>query len=145
MKLHLLQELLELNQAFERVLSGLTRMESVRCFHRESIHCARAEVESARADANEQFFDNFEEIVGKDAEWAYGFLQQYQRKTEAPEDLYLEIKKREETRKTKGLPLRFTILPNWVLHDEERYDEERARERKRSAKKRRNPARKRKT
>ena len=45
MKLHLLQELIELNQAFDHVLRGLQRMEKTRFFQDELIRYARAEVE----------------------------------------------------------------------------------------------------
>ena len=139
MKLHLFTELLELNQAFDQVLKHLTRMEHVRLFQRDIIRYARAEVESARVDVNREFFDKFHPIVEDGVGWAYKFLREYDRKTEEVEDLYLEIKEHEETRRKKGLPPRFTVLPDWVLHDEEKYDEDQARKRKRSRKQRRRP------
>lgn len=132
MKLALFQELIELNQAFDRVLQGLERMERVRLFQRDIVRYARAEVESARVDANREFFDKFDEIVEQDARWAYQFQRDYDRKSADVEDLYLEIVEREEARKEKGLPPRLMILPNWAPHDEEQYDEDRARKRKRS-------------
>jgi hypothetical protein len=130
-KLALFQELVELNQAFDRVLQGLERMERVRLFRRDIVRYARAEVESARVDANREFFDKFDQIVEQDARWAYEFQRDYDGTSADVEDLYLEIKEREEGRKKKGLPPRLAILPNWVRHDEEQYDEERARKRKR--------------
>jgi hypothetical protein len=145
MKLHLFEELMELNQAFEQVLHGLERMEKLRFFHGEIIRYARAEVESARVDANREFFDNFDQIVEKDAGWAYQFRRAYERKMADVEDLYLEIQEREEVRKKKGLPPRFTILPNWVPHDEEQYDEDQARRRRSSGKRRRKAINKRRT
>ena len=135
MKLHLFQELIELNQAFDHVLRGLQRMEKTHFFQDELIRYARAEVEGARVDANREFFDKFDRIVEDDARWAYHFQREYDRKSADVEDLYLEIKEREETRRKKGLPPRIKILPNWDLHDEERYDEARAK--RRSAKRRR--------
>lgn len=131
MKLALFQELIELNQAFDHVLQGLERMERVRLFQRDIVRYARAEVEGARVDANREFFDKFDEIVERDARWAYRFQTDYDRKSADVEDLYLEIVEREEARKKRGLPPRLAILPNWVRHREEQYDEERARKRKR--------------
>lgn len=139
MKLRLLQELLELNQAFDRVLDGLARMEKDRMFQHDIIRYARAEVESARVDSNREFFEKFDQIVEDDAGWAYQFRRECDRKGKDVEDLYLEIKEREETRKKKGLPPRLTILPNWALDDEKRYDEQQAAERRRSAKGRKTP------
>jgi hypothetical protein len=139
-KLHLLQELLDFNLAFENVIRGLTRMEKITLFDKEQVRYTRAEVESARVDANREFFDKFEEIVEKDAAWAYKFCRDHDRKTKDPFDLYLEIKDREEARRKKGLPPRVVLLPDWDKDDEQRYDEEQAK--KRSTSKRRKAARK---
>jgi hypothetical protein len=122
--LHLLQELLQLNQAFENVVCGLERMEKVTLFDKERVRYTRAEIESARVDANREFFARFDEIVEKDAEWAYKFCREYDQKTKDTFDLYLEIKEREETRRKKGLPPRVVLLPDWDEDDEQRYDEE---------------------
>jgi hypothetical protein len=48
-------------------------MEKVKLYHSDIIRYARADVESARVDANREFFDNFDEIVEDDAVWAYKF------------------------------------------------------------------------
>jgi hypothetical protein len=71
---------LALNQAFENVIHGLERIEEVTLFDREQLRYSRAEVESARVDVNREFFDKFEEIVEKDAEWAYEFCRAYDKK-----------------------------------------------------------------
>jgi len=139
-KLYLMQELLNLNQAFENVVRGLERMEKLTLFDKEQLRYSRAEVESARVDANREFFDKFEEIIEKDAEWAYKFCRDYDRKTQDPFDFYLEIKEREEARRKKGLPPRVVLLPDWDKDDEQRYDEEQAK--KRAANRRRSAARK---
>jgi hypothetical protein len=143
MKLHLLKELLDLNQALEQVLTGLERMEGSRFFHREEFRYMRAEIESVRVHANREFFGRFDDIVEKDAQWAYKFRRAYDKKTTDPFDLYLEIKEREDARRKKGLPPRVVLLPDWDTDDEQRYDEEHAR--KRTAYKRRREMRNRKS
>ena len=140
MKLHFLQELLDLNQAFENVVRGLERMEKLTLFDKEELRYTRAEIESARADTNREFFDKLGEIVEKDSTLAYKFCRQHDQKTKDPFDLYLEIKEREEARRKKGLPPRVVLLPGWDKDDEERYDEEQAK--KRAANRRRKAARK---
>jgi len=134
MNLRLFQELTELNTAFEHVIQGLQRMEKVKFYHSDIIRYARADVESARVDANREFFDNFDEIVENDAVWAYKFQREYNKKIKDPDDIYLEIKDSEERRKKKGLPPRLVILPGWDMSDEERYDDEQAEKRKRVGK-----------
>jgi hypothetical protein len=139
-KLHLLQLLLDLNQAFENVVRGLERIEKLRLFNKEDLRYTRAEIESARADTNREFIDKLGEIVEKDSTLAYEVCWQHDHKTKDPFDLYLEIKDREEARRKKGLPPRVVLLPDWDKDDEERYDEERAK--KRAANTRRKSARK---
>jgi hypothetical protein len=75
--------------------------------------------------------------------WAYKFQRDYNRKIKDPDDIYLEIKGSEERRKKKGLPPRLVILPGWDMSDEERYDEEQAKKRKRVGNKGQKTAKKR--
>jgi hypothetical protein len=135
MKLDLFRELANLNRAFEEVIRGLERMEKVGHFQRDLIRYARADVETARVDANREFFDNFEALVEDDASWAYRFQREYKQKTKDPDDIYFDIKDSEERRKKKGLPPRIVILPDWNFNDEERYDEEQVAKKKRAARK----------
>jgi hypothetical protein len=135
MKLALFRELADLNRAFDEVLRGLERMEKVRSFQSDMIRRARAEVETARVDANREFFDSFEALVEDDASWAYRFQREYKQKTKDPDDIYFDIKDSEERRKKKGLPPRIVILPDWKFNDEERYDEEQVAKKKRAANK----------
>ncbi|MGC1766772.1 MAG: hypothetical protein WA785_00560 [Candidatus Acidiferrales bacterium] len=145
MNLRLFQELMELNLALEHVIRGLQRMEKVPLFHADIVRSARTEVESARVDANREFFDNFDEIVEYDAVWAYKFQREYNKKIKDPDDIDLEIRDSEERRKKKGLPPRLVILPGWDMSDEERYDEEQAKKRKRVANKTQKTMKKRKS
>src|SRR5260370_40781623 len=145
MKLVLFQELLSLNQAFEQVLRGLERMEKVRSFQSDLVRRARADVETARVDADREFFDNFDAMVEDDASWAYKFQREYDRKARDPFDLYLEIKEREEVRRKKGLPARVVVLPDWDKDDEERYHQARPEKKKRAPSKRAGATKRRKT
>jgi hypothetical protein len=133
MKLALFQEVLDLNQAFEQVMRILAKLEKVRAFSTEQIRRVRAEVETARVDANREFFDNFDAMVEDDASWAYKFQREYDRKTKDLDDVYFDIKDAEDRRKKKGLPPRVAILSGWNMSDEDRYD---AKKKKRAARKR---------
>jgi hypothetical protein len=143
MKTHLFQELLALNEQFDHVIRALERMEKVPTYRSEMIRWARAQVESAQVEANRQFFDEFDAIVENDAIGAYKFLREHNKRITDPDNIYLEIKQREETRKAKGLPPRLVILPDWDFNDEKRYEKERAEKRKRAANKRRKTTKKR--
>ena len=137
MKLALFQQILELNQLFDRLTAGLGRLESVSFFQRDLIQHARSDIEIARVYANREFFDNFEKIVEDDAKWAYRFQRDFDRKLKDRDDIYLEVRTSEERRKRKGLPPRVVILPDWDMSDEDRYDGEQARRRARTGSKKR--------
>jgi len=138
MKLHLFQQITELNHSFDQLIAGLAKLESIPFFQRELIQHARSDVEIARVYANREFFDNFEKIAEDDARWAYRFQRKFSERLKDRDDIYLEVKSSEEHRKRKGLPPRLVILPDWGMSDEDRYDEERARRRTaKGAKKRR--------
>jgi hypothetical protein len=136
MKLRLFQEIVELNQSFDRLITGLTKLESVPFFQRDLIQHARSDIEIARVYANREFFDNFEKIVEDDAKWAYRFQRAFDEKLKDRGDVYLEVRSSEERRKRKGLPPRVVVLPDWDMSDEDRFDERRARRRKGLASKR---------
>jgi hypothetical protein len=143
MKIHLFQELLALNEEFGHVIHGLERMEKEPTYKKEMIRWAKAHVESAQVEANRQFFDEFDTIVENDAREAYKFLRDHRKRVTDPDDVYLEIKQREESRKAKGLPPRVAILPDWHFGDEKRYEEEQAEKKKRAAKRHRKTTKKR--
>jgi hypothetical protein len=124
-KLHLMQQLLDLNQALENVIFGLERMEKAALFDKDQVRYARAEVEGARVDINREFFDKFGEIVEKDAMWAYKFRRDHDRQINDPFDFYLEVREREEERKKRGLPPRAVLLPGWDQDDEPPFKERR--------------------
>ena len=143
MKLHLFQELLALNEEFGHVLHGLERMDKEPTYKKEMIRWAKAHVESAQVEANRQFFDEFDAIVENDAIGSYKFLRDHRKRVTDPDDIYLEIKQREEAREAKGLPPRVVILPDWDFGDEKRYEEEQAKKKKHAANRRRKKTRKR--
>jgi hypothetical protein len=137
MKVHIFQKFLELNQSFDNLVAGLKGLESVSFFQRDLIRQALSDVEIARVYGNREFFDNFEKIVEDDARWAYRFQRSFAEKLKDRDDIYLEVSHTEERRKRKGLPPRVIIVPDWNMSDEDRYDDEHARQKTRSAVKRR--------
>jgi hypothetical protein len=112
MKLAVFQQILELNQLFDRLIVGLNGLQFVPFFQRDLIQHARSDVELARVYANREFFDNFEKIVEDDARW-------------------------EKRRQRKGLPPRVVILPDWGMSNEDRFDGDQVRRRTRAAAKKR--------
>jgi hypothetical protein len=139
MTLLLFKELLALNEEFSRVNRGLERMQREPVYNKEMICWAKAHAESPQVEANRQFFNEFDAIVENDATKAYKFLRDHKRRVTDPDDVYLEIRNREEARKAKGLPPRVVILPDWDFGDEKRYEEQQIKRRNRASTRRAGP------
>jgi hypothetical protein len=80
-----------LNRAFDHVILGLERVEKIKLFRSQELRYARAKVESARVEANREFFESFSGIVERDARWAYRYRRDCDRRLKDPFDLYLEV------------------------------------------------------
>jgi hypothetical protein len=137
MNVQLLQEAVELNQAFERVIEGLKRMEKVSFLQAAMVREDRAEVVLAQIDFNRLFFGDLHMDYERDEKWAADFQRACLTKRCDPEDDYIGVRQREEARKKKGLPPRVVFLPDWDMRDEQRYDETQIERRKKAAKTRR--------
>lgn len=129
-KTRIFQQLVEVNSTFDRLMTGLKKLETVPFFQRELIEHARSDVEIARVYANREFFDNFEAIVESDAKWAYRFQRRFDERLKDRDDIYLEVRDSELRRKRKGLPPRVIMLPNWDMSDEDRLDNQLSEKRK---------------
>src|SRR5580704_8866462 len=73
MNVQLLQEAVELNQAFERVIEGLKRMEKVSFLQAAMVREDRAEVVLAQIDFNRLFFGDLHMDYERDEKWAADF------------------------------------------------------------------------
>jgi len=135
MKMKLLRELYEFNQAFERVVEGLKRMEKTAYTLPGTVRAWRADVVSILVEINREFFDEFEAALNDDEEWACKALRKQKEQDGDREDIYVQVMDREATRKKKGLSPRVTFLPYWNSGDEERYDEAQSERRERAAQK----------
>jgi hypothetical protein len=127
MKMQLLQEMYELNQAFARVIEGLKRVEKTSDTLPEIVRQRRAAVVSIQVETNREFFDECEAVLNDDEEWAAKRLRECKEREGDREDIYVQVMDREAASQKKGLPPRVTILPHWDSGDEERYDEAQAR------------------
>jgi hypothetical protein len=139
MNVQLLQEVIELNQAFGRVVEGLKRMEKVSFLQFGTLREDRAEVVLAQIDFNPVFFRDFHKDYEGHEKWVADFQRACLAKRCDPEDDYIGVRQREEARKKKGPSSRVVFLPDWHMRDEQGYDETQTECRKKTA---RNPLKK---
>jgi hypothetical protein len=125
MRVRLFRELLAINGEFKYLTLGLEFMEKETTYPSEKIRTTNSHLQSAQIETNRQFFDQFDEIV-ENAIDSDNFLREREKRITDPDDIYLEIKHREEARKAKWLSPLLVILSDWDFDDENRYDWEQA-------------------
>jgi hypothetical protein len=131
-KLRIYESLFLFNQGVERMVALLRNMEKFPFANKESVRSIIIEIEEVRCDMNADFTEHLADSERFDEGRFRKQRHAQERKWRDPDDIYIEVERREEERKKQGLPLRLlgSILPqSAVAEKEERW--EAARERKR--------------
>jgi hypothetical protein len=137
MKLRTYEYLYLLNQKLQETVQIFQRLEKCPGLRRDFLRSFQVEVEDVRAQANFEVLEHLSEQEERD--WArFGRLRrQWDRQFEDPDDVYINVERREEERKKQGLPPRVGIVPHSVVAvEEERIEAEQERRKKRARKRR---------
>ena len=136
-KLRIYEHLFVLNQKLQEILQVLQQLEKCPGLRRDFLRSFQVEVEEVRAQANFEVLEHLSDREQQD--WArFGKLRrQWDMQFEDPDDVYINIERREEERKKRGLPPRVGVIPHSAIaDDEERIEAARERKKKRSKKQR---------
>src|SRR3974390_3169414 len=107
---------------------------------KEELQSFQAEIEEVRCDMNADFAEHLVDSERFDEARFSKQRGDYEKQWRGPDDVYLNVERREEERKKQGLPPRVGIVPHSVVAaDEERWEAEQERKKKRATK-RRKPA-----
>jgi len=124
-KLRFYESLFLWNQGVDQVIATLRGMEKFPFARKEALQHAEAEIEELRAEVNADFL---EDMTDRELDDGGRFSKQrraYEIKREDPDDVYIDVLRREEQRKRQGLPQRIGIIPySTVADDETRIEEE---------------------
>lgn len=139
-KLRIYESLFLLNQSVDHVVALLRGMEKFPFADKESLHSAVAEIEEVRCDMNADFAEHLVDSERLDEGRFSKLRHDYEKQWRDPDDIYIDVQRREEERKKQGLPPRVGIVPHpAVAEEEERWEAQQEREKKRAGK-RRKPA-----
>ena len=134
-KLRFYESLFEWNQGVDRLVATLRGMEKFPFARKKPLQHAQSEIEELRADVNA---DVMEELTDRELDDAGRFWQQrraYEKAREDPDDVYIDVQRREEERKKQGLPPRVGIvLYSAVADEKESIEEEQERKKQRRSK-----------
>jgi hypothetical protein len=113
------------NQGVDHLVALLRSMEKFPFTDKEELRSAQAEIEEVRCDMNADFAEH---LVDSERLAEGRFSKQrrdYERQWRDPDDVYIDVERREEERKKQGLPSRVGIVPHSVVAaDEERWGAE---------------------
>ena len=136
-KLRIYESLFLLNQSVDEVVAILRAMEKFAFADKESLESAQAEIEEVRSSMNAEFTEQLGDRERFDEGRFWKRRRAFEKKWRDPDDVYIDVERREEERKKQGLPPRLGIVPHSAVAEEEHRWEAQQERKKRRARKRR--------
>jgi hypothetical protein len=136
-KLRIYESLFLLNEGIDHVVALLRDMGKFGFADKDSMQCAIVEIEEVRCDMNADFTEHLADSERIDEGHFWKQRHAFEKKWRDPDDVYIDVERREEERKKIGLPPRVigNILPHSaVAKAEEHWEAEQERKKKRPRK-----------
>ena len=135
LKLRAYESLFLLNEGMDHIITLLRDMEKLPFADKDSVQCAVVEIEVVRCDMNADFTEKLADSERFDGGRFSKQRREFEKKWCDPDDVYIEVGRREKERKKQGLPPRLGVLPHSVVAEEEgRWEAEQERKKERSEK-----------
>jgi hypothetical protein len=139
-KLRIYESLFLLNQGVDHVVALLRGMEKFPFADKDSVQSAIVEIEEVRCDMNADFAEHLVDSERLDEGHFWKQRRAFEKNWRDPDDVYIDVERREEERKRQGLPPRVGVLPHSAVAEEEQRWEAQQEQKKKRASKRRKPA-----
>ncbi len=136
-KLRIYESLFLLNEGVDHVIALLRGMENLPLIDKESLQSAVVEIEEVRCDVNADFTEKLADSERFDEGRFWKQRRDFEKKWRDPDDVYIDVQRREEERKKQGLPPRLGVLPHSVVVEEEQKWEAKQERKKEPPRKRR--------
>jgi hypothetical protein len=134
-KLRIYESLFLLNQGVDHVIALLCGMQRFPFADKESVQYAVTEIEKVRCDMNADFTEHLADSERFDEGRFWKQNLAFQKKWRDPDDVYIDVARREEERKKQGLPARVGVVPHSAVSEEEqRWEAQQERKKKRAMK-----------
>jgi hypothetical protein len=134
-KQRIYESLFLLNEGMDNLIALLREMEKLPFAGKESLQYAVVEIEEVRCDMNADFAEKLADNERFDEGRFWKQRREFEKKWRDPDDVYIEVGRREEERKKQGLPPRLGVLPHSaVAEEEDRWEAEQESKKERSKK-----------
>jgi hypothetical protein len=141
-KLRTYETLFLLNQNIDQVAAILRSMMSFPFARKDSLQCAHDEIEELRAGVNADIIEELGDRERFDQGRFWKKRRTHEKKWRDPDDVYIDVERREEERKKQGLPPRLGLVPHSAVAEvEQRWEAKPERTNKRARKSRSNAKR----
>ena len=110
---------LQFNQGLDQALTSLDILEKLALESPSCISQIRVNLSELRSYANNHFASKIAQKEQEEENNFYRLRRNREKAEEDPNEIYLELKSREELRREQGLPPRAVILP-WTQADDDR-------------------------
>jgi hypothetical protein len=118
-KLRVYESLFLLNQGVDYVVALLRDMEKFPFADKDSMHSAIVEIEEVRCGMNADFTEHLADSERFNEGHFWKQRRAFEKKWRDPDDVYIDVERREEVRKKQGLPPRVGVLPHSAVAEEE--------------------------
>jgi hypothetical protein len=110
-KVRIYESLFLLNEGVDHIIALLRDMEKLAFGGRESLQCAAVGIEEVRSHVNANFVERLADCERFDEGRFSKQRRDFEKKWRDPDDVYIDVQRREEERKKQGLPPRLGVLP----------------------------------
>ena len=136
-KLRIYETLFLLNQSVDQLVAIFRGMKKFPFAHKDSLRSAVAEIEEIRAGMNADFTEQLGDRERFDEGRFWKRRRALEKKWRDPDDVYIDVERREEQRKKQGLPPRLGVVPHSaVAEEEQRWEAQQERKKERVRKRR---------
>jgi len=118
LKVRIYESLFLLNEGVDHLVALLRDMEKLPLAEKETLQCAVVEIEEVRCDVNADFTEKLADSERFDEGCFWKQRRNFEKKWRDPDDVYIEVQRREEERKKEGLPPRLGVLPRSAVAEE---------------------------
>ena len=134
-KLRIYEHLFLWNQGVDHVVALLRDMEKFPFADKESLQSGQAEVEGVRCSVNADFVEHLADNERFDEGRFWKQKRAFEKKWRDPDDVYIDVERREVERQKQGLPPRVGVVPHSAVAEEEQgWEAQQERKKKRARK-----------
>jgi len=134
-KLRIYESLFLLNQGVDHVVALLRGMEKFSFADKESLQSGQVEIEEVRCSVNADIVERLVDSERFDEGRFWKQKRAFEKKWRDPDDVYIDVERREEERKKQGLPPRVGVVPHSAVAEEEQRWEGRQQHKKKRVRK----------